>query len=112
MTNQIHGGALGNADFTTMEPWARFWETWCSWAFLRGFFETANGSAIMPKTREELQILVDAFTLEKAVYELGYELDNRPSWVFIPIHGISQIAGIVPPQQQQQKPSAAQTPPT
>ena len=83
-----------------MEPWARFWQTWCSWAFLRGYFETAGGSAILPKNREELRILLDAFTLEKAVYELGYELDNRPSWVFIPLHGISQIAGLAVPSQQ------------
>jgi maltose alpha-D-glucosyltransferase/alpha-amylase len=113
MTNQLHGGALGNADFATLEPWAHFWQTWCSWSFLRGYLETAEGTATLPKNREELGILLDAFTLEKAIYELGYELDNRPSWAFIPIYGISQIAGIaVPPPQQQQKSSAAQPPPT
>jgi maltose alpha-D-glucosyltransferase/alpha-amylase len=96
MTNQIQGGALGKADFATMEPWARFWQTWCSWAFLRGYLETAGGSAIVPKSRDELQILLDAFVLEKAIYELGYELDNRPNWAFIPIQGIAQIAGISP----------------
>jgi maltose alpha-D-glucosyltransferase / alpha-amylase len=96
MTNQIQGGALGKADFATMEPWARFWQTWCSWAFLRGYLETAGGSAIVPKSRDQLQILLDAFVLEKAIYELGYELDNRPNWAFIPIQGISQIAGISP----------------
>ncbi len=113
MTNQLHGGALGNADFSTLEPWARFWQTWCSWSFLRGYLETADGTATLPKTREELAILLDAFTLEKAVYELGYELDNRPSWAFIPIYGISQIAGIaVSPPQQQQKSTATQPPPT
>ncbi len=99
MTNQIQGGALGKADFATMEPWARFWQTWCSWAFLRGYLETANGTAILPRGREELRVLLDAFVLEKAVYELGYELDNRPSWVFIPIQGISFIAGIAAPAQ-------------
>jgi maltose alpha-D-glucosyltransferase/alpha-amylase len=96
MTNQIQGGALGKADFATMEPWARFWQTWCSWAFLRGYLETAGGSAIVPKSRDQLQILLDAFVLEKAIYELGYELDNRPNWAFIPIQGIAQIAGISP----------------
>jgi maltose alpha-D-glucosyltransferase/alpha-amylase len=100
MTNQLQGGALGKADFATMEPWARFWQTWCSWAFLRGYLETANGTAILPKTREELRVLLDAFVLEKAIYELGYELDNRPTWAFIPIRGISQIAGLATPPQQ------------
>jgi maltose alpha-D-glucosyltransferase/alpha-amylase len=111
MTNQLQGGALGKADFATMEPWARFWQIWCSWAFLRGYLETANGTGILPKGREELQVLLDAFVLEKAVYELGYELDNRPNWAFIPIHGIAQIAGIAAPARVDDKPSAAQTPP-
>ena len=111
MTNQLQGGALGKADFATLEPWARFWQIWCSWAFLRGYLETANGSGILPKGREELQVLLDAFVLEKAVYELGYELDNRPNWAFIPIYGISQIAGIQVPTPVDAKPSAAQTPP-
>ena len=111
MTHQLQGGALGNADFATLEPWARFWQTWCSWAFLRGYFETAKGSAILPKSNDELHILIDAFVLEKAVYELGYELDNRPSWAFIPIHGISQIAGLAAPAAAKMN-VAAQPPPT
>jgi maltose alpha-D-glucosyltransferase/alpha-amylase len=111
MTTQLQGGALGNADFATMEPWARFWQTWCSWAFLRGYLETANGTGIVPKSPEELQILLDAFVLEKAIYELGYELDNRPNWAFIPIHGISQIAGIAAPVAAKSS-AAQQTPPT
>jgi maltose alpha-D-glucosyltransferase/alpha-amylase len=97
MTHQLQVGALGNADFKTMEPWTVFWQTWCSWAFLRGYLETANGTAVLPKDPEELRVLLDAFSLEKAIYELGYELDNRPNWVFIPLHGISQIAGIGAP---------------
>jgi maltose alpha-D-glucosyltransferase/alpha-amylase len=111
MTNQLQGGALGKADFATMESWARFWQIWCSWAFLRGYLEIANGSGILPKGREELQVLLDAFVLEKAVYELGYELDNRPNWAFIPIHGILQIAGIAAPARLDDKPSVAQTAP-
>jgi maltose alpha-D-glucosyltransferase/alpha-amylase len=94
MTRQLKTGALGKADYAVMEPWARFWQTWCSWAFLRGYVETANGTPILPKNREELPVLLDAFVLEKAIYELGYELDNRPDWVFIPLHGISEITGI------------------
>jgi maltose alpha-D-glucosyltransferase/alpha-amylase len=36
-------------------------------------------------------VLLDAFCLEKAVYELGYELNNRPEWVKLPIQGILQL---------------------
>jgi len=111
MTHQLQGGALGNADVATLEPWARFWQTWCSWGFLRGYLETAKGTAIVPKSNDELHILIDAFVLEKAVYELGYELDNRPSWAFIPIRGVLQIAGITAPVAAKLN-VAAQSPPT
>ena len=72
----------------------RFWQTWTSWAFLRGYLTTSDGAPYLPKTRDELSVLLDTFTLEKAVYELGYELDNRPDWVFIPLHGIARLVGL------------------
>jgi maltose alpha-D-glucosyltransferase/alpha-amylase len=47
----------------------------------------------LPKDPAELKVLLDAFVLEKAVYELGYELDNRPSWIFLPLNGIANVLG-------------------
>jgi trehalose synthase-fused probable maltokinase len=95
MTRQVQLGALGNANFATLEPWARFWETWSSWAFLRGYLETSGAAAYLPKGIDELRDLLSTLVLEKAVYELGYELDNRPDWVFIPLHSISRMFGLV-----------------
>jgi maltose alpha-D-glucosyltransferase / alpha-amylase len=46
---------------------------------------------VLPHTRDERQVLLDAYLLEKAVYELGYELNNRPDWVHIPLQGIRQL---------------------
>jgi maltose alpha-D-glucosyltransferase/alpha-amylase len=94
LTHQVQLGALGNANFDTLEPWARFWRTWSSWAFMRGYLETSASAAYLPKDPDELRDLLDALVLEKAVYELGYELDNRPDWVFIPLHGIAQMVGL------------------
>ena len=94
LTHQLQAGALGKNDYASIEPWARFWERWVCWSFLRGYLETSKDAAYLPKGREELRVLLDAFTLDKAVYELGYELDNRPDWVFIPLYGMSRIAGI------------------
>jgi len=94
MTHQLKIGALGKNDYASIEPWARLWERWACWSFLRGYLEASKDAAYLPKNREELRVLLDAFTIDKAVYELGYELDNRPDWVFIPLYGISRLVGI------------------
>jgi maltose alpha-D-glucosyltransferase/alpha-amylase len=86
-------GALGKRDFASMEPWARLWQVWSSWAFLKGYLDATEGASFIPRDRDELKVLLDAFMLEKAVYELGYELNNRPDWIRIPMHGIEQILG-------------------
>ena len=96
MISQLNTGGLGNVDFATMEQWVHFWEIWFSWSFLRGYVETTNNAPCLPKDREELKLLLDAFVMEKAVYELGYELDNRPEWVFLPLNGIAHALGMGP----------------
>jgi maltose alpha-D-glucosyltransferase/alpha-amylase len=78
-------------DFATLEPWARFWHTWVSVTFLRSYLVTATADAFLPQTSEELQLLLDAYLLEKALYELRYELNSRPDWVRIPLQGILQL---------------------
>jgi maltose alpha-D-glucosyltransferase/alpha-amylase len=93
LLEEARSGALGGRDFASMEPWARLWQEWTSWAFLKAYVETAGQSPIVPEDREELKALLDAFVLDKAIYELAYELNNRPAWVTIPLHGIEQIVG-------------------
>ncbi|HXE63621.1 MAG TPA: maltose alpha-D-glucosyltransferase [Bryobacteraceae bacterium] len=68
--------------------WARCWYGTASAMFLRSYRETmATGPAILPPG-PDCQPLFAAYLLEKAVYELVYELNNRPAWVRIPIAGI------------------------
>ncbi len=91
---QLRIGALGKFDFARMEPWADFWRTWSSWAFLKGYLESAGRPPFVPANTDELRILLDAFIMDKAIYELGYELDNRPEWLLIPLLSIGQLLGL------------------
>ena len=58
--------------------------------FLDAYFEATRASGIVPP-RETATRLLGIFELEKAVYELRYELNNRPEWVSIPVAGISRL---------------------
>jgi maltose alpha-D-glucosyltransferase / alpha-amylase len=74
-----------------MEPWRRLWYRWTCVAFLRSYLAATEGAPFLPETQEEFRALLDAYLLEKAIYELGYELNNRPNWINIPIEGIREI---------------------
>jgi maltose alpha-D-glucosyltransferase/alpha-amylase len=73
------------------ESAVRTWSAWVSAAFLGAWLESAAGSPFLPRTDVTLSTLLDAFLLDKAFYELRYELNNRPDWLPIPLHGIRAI---------------------
>jgi maltose alpha-D-glucosyltransferase/alpha-amylase len=71
--------------------WAQFWYIWVSAAFLKTYLEKIEPSGLLPKDPEQISVLLDAFLLDKALYEVGYELNNRPDWVKVPIQGLLQL---------------------
>jgi maltose alpha-D-glucosyltransferase/alpha-amylase len=78
-------------NYEEMQEWAREWEGNTCAAFLDGYEGGAAGCASYPEDPAHLTALVELFTLEKALYEIRYELDNRPDWVGIPIRGILEL---------------------
>ncbi|HXH05231.1 MAG TPA: phosphotransferase, partial [Vicinamibacterales bacterium] len=80
-------------DRARLEPWARVWATWSASAFLRSYLDTAGGAMFLPSEPAAARALLDAFALEKACYELEYELNNRPDWVEIPLAGLLALSG-------------------
>jgi maltose alpha-D-glucosyltransferase/alpha-amylase len=73
---------------------SQLWLTWVSRAFLEAYRQGTESVDIVPRDPAEFQLLIDAYIVEKAVYELSYELDNRPDWVEIPLRGLQYLLGI------------------
>jgi maltose alpha-D-glucosyltransferase/alpha-amylase len=78
-------------DFERLEPWARLWEQAVSAEFLRSYRQTVAGISVVPSEPAAFQQLLEAYVLDKALYELVYELNNRPAWVRIPLAGIHAL---------------------
>ena len=78
-------------DTSALEPLAVDWERRSVDAFLAGYRETIVGTASYPSDADNAQRLLELFILEKAFYEMSYELANRPTWVRIPLEGIRSI---------------------
>ncbi len=78
-------------DFAHLEPWANVWQQWASIGFLQSYLEIAQGAFFVPRDEQHLAILLEAFLLDKALYELHYELNNRLDWLRIPLQGMTQL---------------------
>jgi maltose alpha-D-glucosyltransferase/alpha-amylase len=91
----VSASALRNSqrpdDIARLDPWAHAWTTWVSAAFLNGYLEKTQGSRLIPRTDSDLALLLEFFLLEKCVYEIGYEINNRPDWVEIPMRGLLEL---------------------
>jgi maltose alpha-D-glucosyltransferase / alpha-amylase len=83
--------AMRQQDVPFLERWADFWYRQMSSVFLQSYLNTTTGAIFIPKNSDDLRIIVESYLLDKAVYEIGYELNHRPSWVLIPVRGIKQI---------------------
>lgn len=99
LLDRQHGGLLREEERPTVAAWAAWWQLWVSAQFLRSYLRTVGGAVttgvpLVPAAREDMQVLLDAFLLEKAVYEVGYELSMRPTWTAIPLRGLRQLLGV------------------
>jgi maltose alpha-D-glucosyltransferase/alpha-amylase len=87
----INYAARHPEDVSRLEPWAQLWEHSVAAAFLRAYRETAQGAAFLPADSGDFKELLEIFLLDKALYEVLYELNARPEWVRIPLMGIMSL---------------------
>ena len=79
---------LRAVDAPMLRDWAGVWLAWTSAAFLEKYLEGLAETPLLPVDPEARSVLLDAYLLDKALYELSYELNHRPAWVEIPVLGI------------------------
>ena len=100
MVRSFHYAAYGSLllddhirkeDVDKLIPFVEQWYHYMSGFFMKAYLDTVKGSAFIPDNKEDLETLMTTFLLEKAIYELNYELNNRPGWVMIPLRGIKAL---------------------
>jgi maltose alpha-D-glucosyltransferase/alpha-amylase len=84
----VPGVVKGREQMARIDRWAENWHRWVSATFLQGYLENARGKDFLPETDSETEILLRAHLIEKALMEIAYELEHRPEWVGIPVHGL------------------------
>jgi maltose alpha-D-glucosyltransferase / alpha-amylase len=92
--NRLYAGEQESAAATgskALGAWAREWESEASGRFLHAYRETIAAEPALLPPWEQSQVLLDAYLLEKALYEMLYELNNRPTWLRIPVSGILSL---------------------
>ena len=88
---QVQRGSVPPDSLPKYEPWVRLWYQSVAGAYLKAYRRTMGESEVLPKSAEELDLMLQAYLLNKAMYEVGYELNNRPEWLRIPLQGILQL---------------------
>ncbi len=91
----LRGGIPGVASHpdaaATLRGWAAFWSRWVSALFLASYFNTAGQAGFLPPDNDDRRLLLQFCVVEKTLAQLGHELDQRPDWVGVPVHGLLEI---------------------
>ena len=78
-------------DMLFLEEWALQWYHYVSQFYLTAYLDRAEGANFIPADEESKRILLRTYMLEKAIYEVGYEMNARPDWLRVPIRGVLYV---------------------
>ncbi|HEV8573278.1 MAG TPA: maltose alpha-D-glucosyltransferase [Dehalococcoidia bacterium] len=93
LRDQVARGIIPTERASALEKWAQIWELWVGATFLREYRQVMGESPVVPQADDEIRLLLNVLLLEKALYEVNYELNNRPDWLSIPLRGVLQELG-------------------
>ena len=83
LRSQVGRGVISEAGLSAQNSWALLWNRWVSSSFLKAYLDVAAQGSFLPTTKEELQLLLGVYQLEKAVDELGLALIHHREWIML-----------------------------
>jgi maltose alpha-D-glucosyltransferase/alpha-amylase len=86
--SKVPGLVAHDRRFERVAAWVKFWYISIAGVFLEAYLREISREPILPANSDELRLMLDLFLLEKAIYELGYELQHRPDWVPVALQGV------------------------
>ena len=78
-------------DMPFLEEWALQWYHYVSQFYLTAYLDRAEGANFLPPDEGGKQMLLRTYMLEKAIYEVGYEMNARPDWLRVPVRGVLYV---------------------
>ncbi len=84
-------GKIPRNDLETVRPWAKIWAHYISGQFLTAYVTASQGAPFLPDNKEDFQLLVDVFVLDRAVSEINNELTYRPQMAVVPIQALRDL---------------------
>ncbi len=84
----------GLGSIESLDPWARSFEAWCAQRFVYSYLPPIETADVLPTETSDTGLLLDVAIIQKAAYELRYEIGHRPDWVGVPLGALQRMLGI------------------
>jgi maltose alpha-D-glucosyltransferase / alpha-amylase len=97
LLNQVTNRPFPAGQRQSLSAWSRFWSRWIGAVFYTAYRHAAGTAGFLPPNETDLHMMIEAYLLRKALYELGEELNHRPDWVEIPLQGILELVNPIEP---------------
>jgi maltose alpha-D-glucosyltransferase/alpha-amylase len=84
-------GRINDVALDAVEAWRADWTKQMQSRLLGAYRDEIAGSGLIPEDAAEVRLLLDVYMVTKGLYEVRYELANRPNWVAWPLHAVTEM---------------------